>query len=363
MRLNQTINNNKTDSLVMKFNIEKTSDSVLTSARHKIDMKTKPRGSLGRLEDLAIQMSRVQNTLFPAIERKAAFVFAADHGVVEEGVSAFPQEVTQQMVLNFLSNGAAINVLCAHNNIDISIIDVGIKGDMAGHDKLISKKVAHGTRNFARTMAMTREEAEAAINVGASVFEKQNKAGKIDVLAIGEMGIGNTTAATAIISAATGFTVEQCAGRGTGVDDEAFKHKIEVIEKALKFHQPARTDAMDILCKVGGFEIAAMAGAALKAASNGSAVVLDGVISTSAGIIAYLINPVVADYFIAGHKSVEIGQKAALEMLNLKPVLDLDFRLGEGTGAALAINIVEASCKIMCEMATFEEANVSGIEK
>jgi len=359
----ETINQNqklKKKDTTMKYDqITPISNDLTKAAWKKLDMKTKPQGSLGKLEEISVQMCGIQKSLNPKVNHKASFVFTADHGIAEEGVSAFPQEVTKQMVTNFLNHGAAINVLCDHNDIDISIIDIGIQGEVENPGTLLEEKINHGTQNFALTQAMSGEEAEKALKAGAAVFRKKNRMQKIDLIGLGEMGIANTSSATAIISAATGVSVAECTDRGSGVDDQGLQHKQEIIEKALALHKPDPQDGLDILCKVGGFEIAGMAGAALEASANECAVVLDGLISTAAGIIAYLINPNVADYFISGHKSVEQGHIAALEMLNLKPMLDLDFRLGEGTGAALTMNLVEAACKITCNMASLEEAGVS----
>lgn len=352
----------KDEKMVSKYQIEKFSEELKAQAQHKIDNKTKPLGALGILEDLAIKMSLIQNDLNPMLKNKALFVFAADHGIAEEGVSAFPQEVTQQMVINFLNGGAAINVLSRHNGIDLSIIDIGVKGTVNTHKDLITERVAEGTKNFALQPAMTIEEAQKAINTGYKIFKEKNSQNKIDILGLGEMGIANTTAATAIISAVTGISPSECTGRGTGIDDAGLKHKTEVLEKALSYHKFENNNALDILSRVGGFEIGGMAGAALAAGESGCAVVLDGLISTAAGLIAYLINPKIAQYFIAGHKSVEIGHKAALSHMNLTPILDLNMRLGEGTGAALTIDLVDASCRVMREMASFEEAGVSGKE-
>ena len=330
------------------------------SAQHKMDNKTKPLGSLGRLEQLAVQLCLIQGTLEPKIEKKHLFVFAADHGVVEEGVSAFPGEVTQQMVLNFLAGGAAINVLCRHFGIDLTVVDMGVKGmEFEDHPLLIKKKVAMGTRNFALQEAMTHEQATAALQNGIVAFNERYKKRAFDIVGLGDMGIGNTTAATAIICAVTGISPHEVVGRGTGIDDKALEHKAKIIAKALEFHKPASRDGMDILTKVGGFEIAGIAGAALAAASKRVAVVLDGLISTAGGLIAYLIEPKVKDYLIAGHRSVEKSQNAALDYMGIEPVLDLNMRLGEGTGAAIAMNLVEAACKIMGEMASFEDAGVS----
>ncbi len=343
----------------LKIKIAETSESIRAQACQKIYSKTKPLGSLGKLEDMAVQMCTIQNTLSPVLHRKAMFVFAADHGIAEEGVSAFPQEVTCQMVQSFLNGGAAINALSSITGLDLLIIDIGVKGKIAAHPRLISKRVAEGTKNFAVQFAMSIKEAEAAFAAGADIFNMEYSVKKIDIIGLGEMGIGNTTAATAIISAITNVPVRQCTGRGTGIDEQGVEHKIKIIEKALTFHKPDSNDALDVLCKVGGFEIAGMAGAALAAASKGCAVVLDGLISTAAGLIAYTIDPSIAHYLIAGHKSVEIGQKAALNHMGLLPVLDLNMRLGEGTGAALTINLASAACKIINDMASFDDAGIS----
>ncbi len=342
------------------FDIAAPSDTLRALAQQKIDNKTKPLGSLGTLEYLAVKMCCIQNTLSPEIDRKVMFVFAADHGIAEEGVSAFPQEVTRQMVQNFLNGGAAINVLSRHGGFDLSVVDIGVKGPIIDHPNLITKRIADGTRNFAVEPAMSLAQVEAALNAGAEIFNEHYSRGKIGILGLGEMGIANTSAATAIISTITGVPVAQCTGRGTGVDDQGLKHKIDVLEKVLSFHKPDPKNALDILSKIGGFEIAGIAGAALAAASKRCAVVLDGLICTAAGLIAYTINPQIADYFIAGHKSVEIGHISALRYMSLTPVLDLGMRLGEGTGAALTVNLIEAACHIVNEMASFEDAGVSG---
>ncbi len=336
------------------------SRDLMPAARQKMDNKTKPLGALGRLEALAVQMSLIQKTLSPKTDGKALFVFAADHGITEEGVSAYPAEVTGQMVMNFLEGGAAINVLCRHHNIRMKIVDMGVNADIAPHPDLIDRKIRRGTRNFALEPAMTHEEAIRALEAGMTCFLDAHAADPIHIVGLGEMGIGNTTAASAIISAATGISPKEATGCGTGVDDAGIRHKIEVIEKVLGFQQPDPDDGLDLLCKVGGFEIAGIVGAALAAASKGVAVVIDGVISTAAGLIAHRICPAIGDYLISGHRSVEAAQAAALEQMGLTPVLDLEMRLGEGTGAAMTMDIVAAACRIMNEMASFADAGVSG---
>ncbi len=334
-------------------------EDLRPQAQTKIDNKTKPLGALGKLEDLAVQMSVIQNDLNPELKRKALFVFAGDHGIAEEGVSAFPAEVTGQMVSNFLAGGAAINVICRHQGIDIRVVDMGVNADFDDHPVLLQKKVRKGTRNFAVQNAMTVAEAARALENGVAVFQEANRSRVIDIVGLGEMGIANTTSATAIICAVTGVSPFKATGRGTGVDDKGLEHKAKVIQKALDFHNPDPADGFDILQRLGGYEIGGIAGAVLAAANQGTGVVLDGVISTAAGLIAYLINPDIRGYLIAGHRSVEISQTAALEHMQLEPVIDFGMRLGEGTGAAMTIDVVDASCRIMREMASFDEAEVS----
>ncbi|MFK5954806.1 MAG: nicotinate-nucleotide--dimethylbenzimidazole phosphoribosyltransferase [Desulfobacterium sp.] len=329
-------------------------------AQEKMDNKTKPLGALGTLEQLALQMSLIQQNLNPHINRKGLFVFAGDHGITEEGVSAYPREVTRQMVKNFLDGGAAINVLCHHHHIDMKIVDMGVDADFDPHPDLIVKKVRKGTRNFALEPAMTRQEMFTALGHGMSVFLDSHEASSMDIVGVGEMGIGNTTSASAIISTICGITPGQATGRGTGVDNKGLSHKTEVIEKALAFQQPDPRDGLDILEKVGGYEIAGIAGAVLAAASRRCAVVLDGVISTAAGLVACVINPDIRGYLISGHKSIEVAQKSALEYMDITSVIDFKMRLGEGTGAALTMDTAEAACKIMCEMASFDDAGVAG---
>ncbi|THB74135.1 MAG: nicotinate-nucleotide--dimethylbenzimidazole phosphoribosyltransferase [Desulfobacteraceae bacterium] len=335
------------------------SQTLYEKAVRKMDEKTKPLGALGSLEDLAIRMCLVQDTLDPVIEGKFAFVFAGDHGITQEGVSAYPSEVTGQMVENFLNGGAAINVLCRHHSIDLKVVDMGVAVSFAPHPDLIRNKVAEGTRNFAVEPAMTEAQMINALEGGMQAFLNAHEVRKIDIVGLGEMGIGNTTSASAIISTVTGITPAQATGRGTGVDDKGLEHKTEVIERALAFHQPDPKNGLEILQKIGGFEIAGIAGAALAAASCGTAVVLDGVISTAAGLIAYLINPDIKGYLFASHKSVEIGHMAALEYMGLNPLIDFHMRLGEGTGAALTIDLIDAACRIMGQMASFDDARVS----
>lgn len=333
--------------------------TLVAAATAKMDDKTKPLGALGRMEDLAIRMSLIQNTLTPAIQQKNLFVFAGDHGITEEGVSAYPSEVTAQMVANFLNGGAAINVLCRHHHIDLKVVDMGVNADFHPHPDLVMKKVAKGTQNFAIQEAMTQQQMIIALENGMTTFLEVHEKTPVDIVGLGEMGIGNTTSAAAVICLITGITPAQATGRGTGIDDKGLERKIEVIERVLGFHAIDPSNGFEILQKVGGFEIAGITGAVLAAASKKIAVVLDGVISTAAGLLAHAIHPGVQGYLISGHKSVEQAQKSALDHMNLVPLIDFDMRLGEGTGAALAIDMADAACKIMCQMASFDQAKVA----
>jgi nicotinate-nucleotide--dimethylbenzimidazole phosphoribosyltransferase len=299
----------------------------------------------------------------PQLKRKVIFTFAGDHGVVEEGVSAFPQEVTPQMVYNFINNGAAINVLARQAGAEMVIADLGAAAEMdIQHPSFRDRKINAGTRNFTKEPAMTREEAVKAITTGIDIFEEEHRKEPIDIVGIGEMGIGNTTPATAILAVISGENIESIVGRGTGIDDDGVIRKITAIKKAIAVNQPCKDDGIDILQKVGGYEIGGLAGVVLAAARHKVPVLIDGFISTSAALIAQLLNPVVCQYILASHRSEERGHEKMLEILNKKPILDLGMRLGEGTGAALAMHIVEAAVRIINEMATFESAGVSNKE-
>lgn len=331
---------------------------AMVSARTRQDQLTKPKGSLGRLEELSIQVAGITGQVRPRIDHKVVTVMAGDHGVVAEGVSAFPQEVTPQMVLNFLRGGAAINVLSKHVGARVVIVDMGVASPMDPHPQLINRKIGLGTGNIAKGPAMTREQAYASIMSGIEVVEGELQRG-LDILATGDMGIGNTTPSAAIAAVVTGRRAHEIVGRGTGVDDDGLCRKVAAVESALKVNQPDPCDGLDILSKVGGFEIGGLAGAILGAAANRRPVVIDGFISTAAAIIAATIAPCVKDYLIAAHCSQELGHRLMMEWLGVTPLLDMNMRLGEGTGAALAMSLVEASCKILDEMATFGEAGVS----
>jgi len=335
---------------------------LMNEAQRKLDNLTKPRGSLGRLEEFAKQVVGITENLKPEFKDKVIFTMAGDHGVVEEGVSAFPQEVTPQMVYNFLAEGAGINVLAKHVGAKVLVIDMGvaekIKNQKSKIKNFIDKKVGFGTKNMTKGPAMTRADAVKSIENGIKVFAERKKQG-IDILGTGDMGIGNTTPSSAVIAAFSGIEVEKVTGRGTGISDEAFKNKVKVIKKALDINKPDFKDPIDVLAKVGGFEIGGLCGCVLGAAAENTPIVIDGLISTAGALIAYELCPQVRDYIFAAHKSVEAGHQYMLDRMNLVPILDLNMRLGEGTGAALGISIIEAGTKILNEMATFEDAGVS----
>jgi nicotinate-nucleotide--dimethylbenzimidazole phosphoribosyltransferase len=331
---------------------------LLEKAQEKLDNKTKPLGSLGRLEEFARRFAAISGTLEPDTTKKIIYTFAGDHGVTEEGISAFPREVTSQMVLNFLSGGAGVNVLARHCGIEVRVVDVGVDSEFGHLPGLIRKKVARGTRNFTKGPAMERGEALAAIKVGIELAGLA-KDEVVAMVGTGDMGIGNTTPSSAIIAAISGMPVWEVTHRGTGISECALANKIRVIELGLAMNRPDPNDPLDVLTKVGGLEIAAIAGLVLGCAANRIPVVIDGFISTAGALIAAELHPHVKDYTFAAHQSVEIGHRFMLERIGLEPILDLHLRLGEGTGAALAMGLIEAGVKILKEMATFQEAGVA----
>ena len=331
---------------------------LLAQAQARLDRLTKPIGSLGRLEELAARYVMITGELKPQIPRGAVFTFAADHGVTSEGVSAYPSAVTPQMVLNFLRGGAAVNVLARYAGIEVRVVDIGVNFDFDEAPGLIQKKVMPGTKNLSAESAMSPAQAEQALQVGIELATEAARQG-IGLIGTGEMGIGNTTASSAIAAVMTGRSVSEVTGRGTGIDDASHARKIDVIQRGLAFHRLDRADALQVLAKVGGLEIAGLAGLMLGAAAARIPVVLDGFIAGAAALIAVGLQPCCKDYLIASHRSVERGHQAILEHLGLKPLFDLDLRLGEGTGACLGISLVFAAIKILTEMATFDEAGVS----
>ena len=338
----------------------------IEQAQKRLDSLTKPQGSLGRLEEFARQLVAITENPMPSIDKKAVFTFAGDHGVADEGVSAFPKAVTPQMVLNFIAGGAGINVLARHAGAEIVVVDIGVDYDFSAPPAkggieggcFVSRKIVSGTKNMRKEPAMTRDEALKCIDVGIDLANEYAKKG-YKIFGTGDMGIANTTPSSAIAAVLTGKSVEEITGRGTGINDDTWKHKVQVIKDAIALNKPNPSDAVDVLAKVGGAEIGGIAGLIIGAAANKAPVVIDGFISTAGALIAYSIEPKTRDYMFSAHMSQEAGHKAILEKIGLRPVLDLDLRLGEGTGAALAIFIIEAGLKIYKEMATFGEAGVS----
>ncbi len=338
-------------------NIKPVDQSRRNEIQAKLDDLTKPQGSLGRLEELAMRYCLITGRDRPVLRNKIIFTCAGDHGVTNEGVSAYPAAVTPQMVLNFLRGGAGVNVLARHVGARVIVVDMGVDYDFEPADGLEIRKIGRGTGNIATGPAMTHEQAEQSILAGVGLVEKYGEG--LDIIGTGDMGIGNTTPSSAIVSVITGADAELVTGRGTGIDDASLKNKIETVERAIAVNRPDRRDALDVLAKVGGFEIGGIAGLALGAALYRIPVVVDGFISTAGALIATELCPAVRGYLIAAHRSVEIGHRKMLEHLEQRPLLDLNLRLGEGTGAALGISLVEASLRILAEMATFSSAGVS----
>jgi nicotinate-nucleotide--dimethylbenzimidazole phosphoribosyltransferase len=338
------------------------STDAQATARARLDTLTKPLGSLGRLEDLAAQWVSIRRDEFADPFRKAVYVFAADHGVTAEGVSAYPREVTHQMVLNFFAEGAAINVLAKLHHAQLHVVDAGVDADLDGVAGLIHRKIARGTRNMFREAAMTDDELYRALAIGIELANEAAATGH-NLIAIGEMGIGNTTSATAITCALTGARPELATGSGTGVDAAVRAHKVAIIEGTLKRHfgHLPHPHPLEILRNVGGLEIAAMIGVVLGAASHRIAILCDGFISTAAAALAVAIAPNTVGYLIAGHESAEPGHRLLLQHLGLTPLLSLNMRLGEGTGAVLAMPIVESAVALYTGMATFASAGVSEV--
>lgn len=339
-------------------NIPPLDPRAMEEARRRQERLTKPPGSLGRLEELSVQVAGIARDPLPEVRDKVVFTVAGDHGVADEGVSAYPKEVTAQMVANFLGGGAAINVLARCTGARVVVVDAGVAADLPSHPDLRNVKLGYGTKNITLGPAMTREQAEMALDAGIKLVEDERRRG-LDILGLGDMGIANTTPSAAVASVFTGLPPESVTGRGTGIDDVTFSRKVEVVRRAIEINRPDPSDPVDVLAKVGGFEIGVLAGITLGGAFYRVPVVLDGFIATAGALIAYKLCPEVRDYCIAAHLSVEVGHRAMLEHMGLAPLLDLGLRLGEGTGATLGIFLVEASVKVLREMATFEEAGVS----
>ena len=332
--------------------------SAMDAARARQDTLTKPQGSLGRLEELSISLAGIFMDPIPKINRKAVILAAGDHGVVAEGVSAYPQEVTPAMVGNFLAGGAAINVLARHVGASIVVLDAGVAADLPDDPAMRAVKIGRGTANMAIGPAMSREDAIKCIEAGIAAADEQIAKGA-DLIAFGDMGIGNTTPSSAITAVVTGADPSVTTGRGTGLDDPALAHKVEVVRRSIEVNKPDAKDGLDLLAKVGGFEIGMLAGAMLGTAAAHRPAVVDGFISGAAALIAWTLAPTLSHYLIASHQSVEPGHRIGMETMGLTPLLDMGMRLGEGSGATLAMPIIEAAAKCLAEMATFADAGVA----
>lgn len=342
----------------MQFNITVPDSSLTYALQAKIDQKTKPLGALGRLESLALQIGLVQGSLSPQLLRPVVMVFAGDHGIVEAGVSPYPQAVTQQMVMNFLAGGAGVNVFARQQSMAVRVVDAGVNHVFTPHPQLIDAKVAMGTRNFAKQAAMTADQCQQALQVGAQMVAQEVAAGS-NVLVFGEMGIGNTSSAAALMAVLCDLPVRDCVGRGTGLDDAGLQHKASVIEQAVKLHQDLDTP-LKVLATLGGFEIAMMTGAMLAAAQHRCLILVDGFIATTALLVACRLQPAIMHYCVFGHCSDEAGHATLLQHLKARPLLQLGMRLGEGTGAVLAYPLLQAAVNFLNDMASFESAHVSG---
>jgi len=335
---------------------------AMAEAQARQNQLTKPQGSLGKLEELSIHLAGIQGKSIPQIRHKAIITMAGDHGVVAEKVGNWPQEVTAQMVHNFLSGGAGVNVIARQVGARVIVVDVGVATEMGPSPRLLARKIAPGTQNISLGPAMTREQALTAVETGIEIVGAEVAKG-LDIVGTGDMGIGNTTPSSAICAVMTGRRVAEVTGRGTGITDEQLAHKIEVIERALAVNHPDPNQPLDVLAKVGGLEIGGLVGVILAAAARRIPVVIDGFISGAAALIAAGLAPRSKDYLIPAHVSAEAGHKLLLQHLGLKPLLDLAMRLGEGTGAALGIFLAEVAAKVLAEMSTFAEAKVSEREE
>lgn len=339
-------------------NIKPLDKAAMAAARLRQDRLTKPQGALGRLEELSVQLAGIQAKALPEIKQKAIITMAADHGVVRQGVSLYPPEVTAQMVANFLKGGAGINVIARQVGARVVVVDMGVAGQLASDPRLINCKVAPGTTDMCQGAAMSNEQAERAIVSGVKIIGEEIARG-LDMVGTGDMGIGNTTASSAICAVITGRPVCEVTGRGTGVEDKQLQRKITTVTRAIEVNKPDAKQPLEVLAKVGGFEIGGLVGVMLGAAAKRVPVVIDGFISGAAALIACVLAPGLKDYLVAAHVSVEPGHKHMLHYMGLKPLLDLDLRLGEGTGAALGIFLCETAARVLAEMATFSEAGVA----
>lgn len=337
--------------------------AIHTAALQRLADQARPQSSLGILEPVSARLAAIAGTLDVRLRNKVIVTCAGDHGVVAEGVSLFPQEVTAQMVYNFVAGGASVSVLAAHAGASVRVADLGVNYDFEPELPIFHKKVGKGTANFARRPAMSREQAIRSVEAGIEIVDQLVAEGRVDLLGTGDMGIGNTTASSAIIAAFSGLEVGKLTGRGTGIDDVALARKVGVIERGLALHMPNPDDPLDVLAKVGGFEIGGLAGLVIGAAAHRLPVVCDGLIATAGALVACELAPQVKPYLFAGHHSVEIGHRHMLERLGTTPLLDLQFRLGEGTGAAMAMHLLDAATRILADIKTFAEVGIANAQK
>ena len=343
--------------------IKPLNDVVFAQANERLANQARPAGSLGMLEPASARLAAIFGTLDVRLDNKDIVTCAGDHGVTDEGVSLFPQEVTAQMVFNFVNQGASINVLAKHAGARVKVADLGVNYDFEPDLPIFHKKVGKGTANFARVPAMCREDAVRSVEAGIEIVNELLAEGPVDMLGTGDMGIGNTTPSSAVIAAFSGISVEKLTGRGTGIDDAALANKIRVIEQALALHRPDPKDPLDVLAKVGGFEIGGLAGLVIGAAAAGIPVVCDGFIATAGALIGCELAPAAKAYLFASHRSVEVGHRFMHERLGVAPLLDLEFRLGEGTGAAVAMELLDAATRVLCDIKTFEEVAIDDAQK
>ncbi|MGE4282717.1 MAG: nicotinate-nucleotide--dimethylbenzimidazole phosphoribosyltransferase [Clostridia bacterium] len=341
-------------------NITPLNQNMMMTVKKRLDNLTKPIGSLGRLEDLVIQLAGISNNIYPSVEQKSVIVMCADNGVVEEGVSSCPKSVTAEVTRNFTRGITGINVFTRHTNSKLVIVDVGIDEELK-HPQILNKKVRWGTGNIARGPAMSRNEAIRAIEIGIEIVSQQVKEG-IQLFGTGEMGVGNTTTSSAVVAVYAECAIESLVGRGAGLTSESYQNKINLVKKAIEVNQPDKEDAIDVLAKVGGLDIAGLAGCFLGAAYQKTPIVIDGFISGAAALIACKINPLVREYIIPSHGSAEPGTEAVMQLLDMNPMLNLGMRLGEGTGAALAFHIIDAAVAAYTQMGTFQDANIEQYE-
>ncbi len=342
--------------------IKPLNDAVYEQANERLANQARPAGSLGMLEPASARLAAIFGTLDVRLDNKVIVTCAGDHGVTDEGVSLFPQEVTAQMVFNFVGQGASINVLAKHAGARVKVADLGVNFDFDSDLPIFHKKVGKGTANFARVPAMSREDAVRSVEAGIEIVNELLAKGAVDMLGTGDMGIGNTTPSSAVIAAFSGIAVDKLTGRGTGIDDAALANKIRVIQQSLAMHRPDPKDPLDVLAKVGGFEIGGLAGLVIGAAAAGIPVVCDGFIATAGALIACELAPAAKAYLFASHRSVEVGHRFMHERLGVDPLLDLQFRLGEGTGAAVAMELLDAATRVLCDIKTFEEVAIENAQ-